>query len=66
MRELEKAALFEQVTEMLEDIDSIFKEYGFDPEDFDEDELTDPSANVDEVTIAYGHVSQLRRIASLS
>jgi regulator of replication initiation timing len=58
MRELEKAALFEQVTEMLQDIDSIFKEYGFDPDSFDETELEEFEDDVGE---AYKHINRLKK-----
>lgn len=59
MTTLERAALFEQVTGMLEEIEDIFKEYGYDPKEFDEDLLEDSD---DEITQAYGHIYKLKNI----
>lgn len=63
MTELEKAALFEQINEMLSDIDLIFKEYGFDPDEFDEDELEDFSN--DDIGEAYKHINRLKKEIAL-
>ncbi len=49
MTTLERAALFESVNEVLEEIQILFEEHGFDTKDFDEDELDES----DDIGYAY-------------
>lgn len=63
MRQLEKAALFEALTEALDEIDSIFKEFGYNPEDFDEDAFDSGDVEDYDVAHAYSHVRSIKEIA---
>lgn len=63
MRHLEKAALFEALSEAIEEIDSIFKEYGFNPNEFDEDAFDNGEVEDYDVSHAYSHVKKLKDIS---
>lgn len=62
MSDLQKAALFQQLNEMVEEIDMVFKEHGFDPEDFDEDALDSGDVADYDIASAYNHINRFKHI----
>ena len=59
MNTLNRAALYEHLSEMVEEIDCLFKEYGYDPKLFDIDELEEFEEDQDLGHI-YKHINQLK------
>ena len=53
------AAFHNDLSGLIEEIDSLFREYGFDPEDFDEDSLEDFDESSD-VGYLYQFVQKLK------
>lgn len=63
MKSLERAAMFEAISLVVEEIDSIFKEYGFDPANFDpdNDEFVD-NPDVEFFNTMYNHVHCIKKL----
>lgn len=59
---LEKAALFESLNDMIDDIESIFRDYGYDPSEFDEGEFESGEIENYDIAEAYSHVNKLKRL----
>jgi hypothetical protein len=60
MKSLERAAMFEALNGVIEEIDAIFEEYGFKPEDFDPDNLEFADIPDLEIAKVYSHVHGLK------
>ncbi len=60
MKTLERAAIFEALHTVIEEIDAIFEEYGFNPEDFDPDNLEFADIPDLEIAKVYSHVHGLK------
>ncbi len=60
MKSLERAAMFEALNLVIEDIDSIFEEYGFNPKDFDPDNVEFFDIPDLEIAKVYSHVHGLK------
>lgn len=60
MKSLERAAMFEALNGAIEEIDAIFAEYGFSPDEFDPD--NQEFADIPDLEIAkvYSHVHGLK------
>lgn len=60
---LQQAALFESIRESIEEIDSLFKEHGYDPEDFDEEQLESGEVDTgDDILLAYSYIHRLKNV----
>jgi hypothetical protein len=55
MNNLERASLFEEIKSLIDDIDSLMVEHGFDPDEFDPDDSSD-----DEIHRMYSLIHQLK------
>lgn len=60
MKSLERAAMFEALNGAIEEIDSIFAEYGFSPDDFDPENLEFADVPDLEIAKVYSHVHGLK------
>lgn len=60
MKSLEHAALFEALSGAIEEIDAIFAEYGFSPDEFDPETLEFADLPDAEIAQAYLHVHHLK------
>jgi len=60
MKSLERAAMLESITGIIEEIDAIFEEHGFNPEDFDPDNLEFSDIPDPEIGKVYSYVYGLK------
>ena len=62
MKSLERAAMFEALTGAIEEIDAIFTEYGYSPDDFDPEHLEFVDIPDSEIAKVYSHVHGLKNL----
>lgn len=60
MRDTERVALYEAIKDQINEIDSLFEEYGLSPEDFDPDSEEFDSVRDTEVGKVYGLIHNLK------